>query len=249
MKTLTGAVLAACVLGTNLAPARADDKPKTGFLDLVFKDADGKEVKYILFVPHDYKADKPYPLILFLHGAGETLATDGKNEGKQAKVGIGPAVEKHEKTFPAFVLMPQAQKRGWGADGPEAQRALEMLKSVQKEYKIDDKRLYLTGLSMGGAGTWSLAAKYPDKWAAIVPLCGNADTKDAEKIKHIPCWVFVGDADRKELVEKTRDMVKALKDSGGSPKYDEYAGVGHNCWDKAYGTKELYEWLFAQQKK
>jgi predicted peptidase len=248
MKTLTGAALAACLLvATSLAPARADDKPKTGLLNLVYKDADGKEVKYILFVPHDYKGDKAYPLILFLHGAGETF--DGKNEGKQAKVGIGPAVEKEEKTFPAFVIMPQAQKRSWKADGEDAQRALDILKQVQKDYKVDDKRLYLTGLSMGGAGTWSLAAKYPDKWAAMVPLCGGPNLEDAGKIKAIPCWVFVGDADRKELVEKTRDMVKALKDAGGSPKYDEYAGVGHNCWDKAYATKELYEWLFKQEKK
>jgi predicted peptidase len=248
MKTLTGAALAACLLvATNVAAARADDKPKTGFLDRVYKDADGKEIKYVLFVPHDYKGDKAYPLILFLHGAGETF--DGKNEGKQAKVGIGKAVEKEEKSFPAFVLMPQAQKRSWKADGEDAQRALDILGAIQKEYKIDDKRLYLTGLSMGGFGTWSLAAKYPDKWAAIVPICGGGEPKDAEKIKDIPCWVFHGDADTAVKVDRSRDMVKALKDAGGKPKYDEYPGVGHNSWDKAYGTKELYDWLFMQQKK
>src|SRR5947209_7823898 len=156
MKTLKWAVLPACLLvATALTPARADDTAKTGFQTLTYKDSDGKEVKYVLFVPLDYKGDKPFPLILFLHGAGETY--DGKNEGKQAKVGIGPAVEKQEKTFPAFVLMPQAQKRnpGWRADGEDAQRALDILKAVQKDYKIDDKRLYLTGLSMGGYGTWS----------------------------------------------------------------------------------------------
>jgi predicted peptidase len=248
MKTLTVAAAAACLLVlTSLKAARADDAAKTGILTLTHKDADGKEVRYVLFVPHDYKGDKPYPLILFLHGAGETA--DGKNEGKQAKVGIGPAVQKQEKTFPAFVLMPQAQKRGWQADGESAQLALDILKEVQKNYKIDDKRLYLTGLSMGGFGTWSLAAKYPEKWAAIVPICGGGNPKDAEKIKDIPCWVFHGDADMSVKVDRSRDMVKALKDAGGSPKYDEYPGVGHNSWDKAYGTKELYEWLFMQKKK
>jgi predicted peptidase len=248
MRSLRWVLLAACLtVLTTLPAARADDAPKTGFETLTYKDADGKEVKYVLFVPLDYKGDKPCPLILFLHGAGETF--DGKNEGKQAKVGIGPAVEKQAKTFPAFVLMPQAQKRGWQATGEDAARALDILKEVQKNYKIDDKRLYLTGLSMGGFGTWSLAAKYPDKWAAIVPICGGGDVKDAEKIKNIPTWVFHGDADTAVKVDRSRDMVKALKDAGGNPKYDEYPGVGHNSWDKAYGTKELYEWLFKQEKK
>jgi predicted peptidase len=248
MKTLTWKAVAASLLAvTALAAARADDAPKTGFQTLTHKDADGKEVKYILFVPHDYKGDKPFPLILFLHGAGETA--DGKNEGKQTKVGIGPAVEKQEKTFPAFVLMPQAQKRGWTADGEEGKRAMDILAEVQKNYKIDDKRLYLTGLSMGGFGTWSFATKYPEKWAAIVPICGGGNVKDAEKIKDIPCWCFHGDADTAVKVDRSREMIKALKDAGGSPKYDEYPGVGHNSWDKAYATKELYEWLFDQKKK
>ncbi len=250
MKTLKWMVLAAALMAaTNLAPARAEDPPKTGFLDLVYKDADGKEVKYVLFVPQDYKGDKAFPLILFLHGAGETF--DGKNEGKQAKVGLGPVVKKQEKTFPAFVLMPQAQKRdpGWRADGEDAQRALDILKSIQKDYKIDENRLYLTGLSMGGFGTWGLAAKYPDKWAAIVPICGGGNVKNAEKIKDIPCWCFHGDADPTVSVDLSRKMIAALKDAGGKPKYDEYPGVGHNSWDKAYGTKELYEWLFEQKKK
>jgi predicted peptidase len=248
LKTLKWALFAACLfMAAAVSSARADDAPKTGFLDLAFKDSTGKEVKYVLFVPHDYKGEKAYPLILFLHGSGETF--DGKNEGKQAKVGIGTAVKKEEKTFPAFVLMPQAQKRGWQADGEDAQRALDILKSVETDYKIDDKRLYLTGLSMGGFGTWSLAAKYPDKWAAIVPICGGGNVKDAATIKAIPCWCFHGDADKSVSVDRSRAMIKALTEAGGEPKYDEYPGVGHNSWDKAYATKELYEWLFKQQKK
>jgi predicted peptidase len=248
LKTLKWALFAACLfMAAAVSSTRADDASKTGFLDLAFKDSTGKEVKYVLFVPHDYKGEKAYPLILFLHGSGETF--DGKNEGKQAEVGIGKAVKKEAKTFPAFVLMPQAQKRSWQADGEDAQRALDILKSVEKDYKIDDKRLYLTGLSMGGYGTWSLAAKYPEKWAAIVPICGGGNVKDAEKIKAIPCWCFHGDADKSVSVDKSRAMVKALTEAGGEPKYDEYPGVGHNSWDKAYATKELYEWLFKQQKK
>jgi len=258
MTALKWPALAACLLlALTLAPARADDKTKTGFLDLVHKDADGKEAKYVLFVPADYKGDKPYPLILFLHGSGETLDAEGKNLGKQAKVGIGPVVLKQEKTFPAFVIFPQSQKRTWNADSEDGKRAMAILEAVQTEYKIDDKRLYLTGLSMGGHGTWSFAAAYPDKWAAIVPICGAADFRDkdaakakamAPKIKDIPCWCFHGDADKSVPVDRAREMIAALKEAGGKPKYDEYPGVGHNSWDKAYGTKELFDWLFMQKK-
>src|SRR5579884_3259725 len=149
------AVGAAALLG--LASARAADKDEQrGFLNRVHKDADGKEARYVLFVPPDYKGDKPYPVILFLHGAGET-GTDGE---RQAKVGIGPAIKKQEKTFPFLVVFPQSQKRTWQADSADAQRALAILAEVQKQYKTDPKRVYLTGLSMGGFGTWSLAAKY-----------------------------------------------------------------------------------------
>ncbi|HKB35517.1 MAG TPA: hypothetical protein VKD72_03625, partial [Gemmataceae bacterium] len=126
---------------------------KTGFLDKVYKDKDGAEIKYVVFVPHDYKGDQPYPLILFLHGAGET-----KGGSKQpVEVGIGTAIKKREKTFPFITIIPQAQTRGWQAEGANAKMALAMLEDVQKEYKVDPKRVYLTGLSMGGFGTWSLA--------------------------------------------------------------------------------------------
>ena len=195
-------------------------------------------------MPHDYKADKPYPLILFLHGSGET-GDDGK---RQTYVGLGPVLRMNEKRFPFFVLLPQSQERTWQADSKDAQRALDMLAAVQKEYKIDDKRVYLTGLSMGGFGTWSLAEKYPDRWAAIVPVCGGGDSSKAESIKNIPCWVFQGDADQSVSVDHSRKMVQALKDAGGNPKYTEYAGVGHNSWEMAYNTPELYEWLLQQHK-
>jgi predicted peptidase len=225
------------------SPGRADE-PKTGLLDRTFTDADGKEAKYVLFVPHDYKGDKPYPLILFLHGAGET-GDDGK---KQTYVGLGPVLRMQQKSFPFFVILPQSQERTWKADSKDGQRALAMLEAVQKEYKIDPKRLYLTGLSMGGFGTWSLAEKYPDHWAAIVPVCAGGDTDKAKDVKDIPCWAFQGDADTAVAPERSRKMMDALKAAGGMPKYTEYAGVGHNSWEMAYNTPELYEWLLQQHK-
>jgi predicted peptidase len=231
--------------GASAGNSFAIDKEETGFVDRVFKDAAGKESKYVLFVPHDYKGNKAFPLVLFLHGAGET-GTDGQ---KQVKVGLGPAIKKQEKTFGFIAVFPQARSRTWKADSEEGKRAMAILEQIEKDYKVDPKRIYLTGLSMGGYGTWSFAVKYPDKWAAIVPICGGGDAKEAAKIKHIPCWCFHGDADKAVKVSQSRDMVQALKDAGGTPQYTEYSGVGHNSWDKAYGTPELYDWLLKQSLK
>jgi predicted peptidase len=241
------ALVGAAVLVLAALPPRsraAAAETAKSFQNRVHKDADGKEAKYVLFVPHDYNGDKPYPLILFLHGAGERMG--GQKE--PVAVGIGPAIKKSEKDFPCLVIIPQA-RRGWQAGSPDAKRALDILAEVEKEYKVDAKRVYLTGLSMGGYGTWSLAVAHPDKWAAIVPVCGGGDPKQAEKIKDIPCWCFHGDADPAVKVEKSRQMIEAIKKAGGDPKYTEYPGVGHNSWDKAYGTKELLPWLLKQHKK
>jgi predicted peptidase len=111
---------------------------------------------------------------------------------------------------------------------------------VCKSYKTDPQRLYLTGLSMGGYGTWSLATAEPGRWAAIAPICGGGDPKQADKIKDLPCWCFHGDQDGAVSVERSRDMMRALWAAGGHPNYTEYPGVGHNSWDAAYGTDDLY---------
>jgi predicted peptidase len=218
------------------------DEPQHGFIPKVHKG----ESKYVLFVPHGYTGEKEFPLILFLHGAGER-GDDGELPVKQ---GIGNAIKfkDQEKKFPFFVVFPQAAKGGnWRAGGADANRALAILEEVQKAYKIDSKRIYLTGLSMGGGGTWSLAAAYPDRWAAIVPICGGGDPDKAAAIKHLPCWCFVGDKDG--VVNNSRAMIKALKDAGGEPRYSEFPFVGHNSWDSAYVTPELYTWLLAQKLK
>jgi len=221
----------------------------TGFIDKKYKDKDGKEIPYVVFVPLDYKGDKATPVILFLHGAGETKpAKDGKGK-MPVEVGIGPAIKKREKTFPFITIIPQAQTRGWQFEGPNAKMALGMLEAVEKEYKTDPKRTYLTGLSMGGFGTWSIATAMPDKWAAIVPICGRGDPMKAEKLKDMPIWCFHGDNDTSVNVSGSRDMIEAIKKAGGSPKYTEYPGVGHDSWTKAYDTDELYEWLLKQTKK
>jgi predicted peptidase len=249
---MTRVLLALCFALPALALAedKPVDKPKTGFVDKSFKNADGTTSPYVVFVPKDYDGTKEYPVILFLHGAGETKNPKAKKEGKMpVEVGIGPAIKKREKDFAFITIIPRAESFGWGADGANAKRALAMLDEVMKEYKIDAKRQYLTGLSMGGMGTWSIATAHPDRFAAIVPICGPGDAKTAEKIKDIPTWGFVGDKDSERLVTGMKDMIAALEKAGAKPKYTVYPGVGHNSWDMAYATDELYTWLLEQKKK
>lgn len=227
------------------AVVSAGDKPKTGFVDATFKNADGTTSPYVVFVPHEYDGTKEYPVILFLHGSGETKG--GKKQ--PVEVGIGTAIKKQEKTFPFITVIPQSEKRTWQADSDDGKRALAILDEVTKTYKTDPKRISLTGLSMGGVGTWSLAIAHPDKWAAIVPICGYGDPAAAEKIKDLPAWVFCGDKDASLLLDGSRKMVEALIKAGGRPTYTEYPGVGHNSWDGAYAEKELFPWLLKQTRK
>ncbi|HYH69644.1 MAG TPA: alpha/beta hydrolase-fold protein [Urbifossiella sp.] len=242
IRALFAALASALVV---VATGTAQDS-KTGFVTKDFTDPDGSKIPYVVFVPHDYDGSKAYPVILFLHGAGESKNRNGKQPVEQ---GIGNAIKKQEKAFGFITVIPQSQKGGWGAASAEGKRALAILDEVTKSYKTDAKRVYLTGLSMGGFGTWSLAAAHPDRWAAIAPICGGGKADDAVKIKDIPTWVFHGDKDTAVKVEQSRVMVEALKKAGGTPKYSEYAGVDHNSWDRAYAEKEFFPWLAAQSKK
>src|SRR5262249_8285139 len=231
------------VLG--LGSALAQDKVEHGFIDKVYKDAEGNEAKYAVFIPHDYKGDKTYPVILFLHGGGES-GTDGK---KPLRAYLGPAIKKQEKTFPFIVIWPQSQKGTFRGDSPDAKRALAILDEVMKEYKVDPKRQILAGGSLGGYGTWSISQHYLERWAAIVPICVGGDPNRAAKIKDIPCWCCHGALDKGVPVENSRKMIAALKEAGGTPKYTEYADLGHDIGNQVWGTAELYEWLLMQKQK
>jgi len=185
---------------------------------------------------------------MLLHGAGEA-----DNDGVQpTQVGLGPAVRAREMTFPFLVIFPQVSDRvpatfgSWLPGQPDADRAMAILDSVQRDYRIDPQRVYLTGISVGANGVWHLATAHPERWVAIVPVCGLGPVTKVEAIKHIPCWCFHGADDGNVSVENSRNMIDALRKAGGSPRYTEYPGVGHNSWDKAYATDELYEWLLQQ---
>jgi predicted peptidase len=164
--------------------------------------------------------------------------------------------------YPAFVIAPQCPKEkkwvevDWTTDQhttPEQPSVglgatLKLIEAIQKEFSIDAKRIYITGLSMGGYGTWDALARRPELFAAAAPICGGADLATAGKIKAVPIWAFHGDKDTAVKVQRSRDMIAALTAAGGTPKYKEYPGVGHDSWSQTYRDPAFYQWLFAQRK-
>jgi predicted peptidase len=224
-----------------VSPAEGDDA--RGFLNRVHKDGDGKEAKYVVFVPHDYRGDKPYPLVLFLHSSSE------RGDDGESQVGpLGNAIKPQEKTFPFITVFPQSAFH-WRIESKDTERVLAILAEVQEEFNVDERRLYVTGISIGGWGAFALGMQYPDRWAAIVPIAGGGDDSQAAKIKDLPCWCFQGAKDSEAFVNSTRGVIAAVRKAGGNPRYTEYADLGHNCWENAYATPELWDWLLRQKRK
>lgn len=237
-------LLAGLALLSGGAVAGAQSPVVTGFLNKSIDHA-GKPRQYVVYVPRDYSPEKKWPVILFLHGAGER----GDDGLKQTQVGIGFALRFYSERYPAVVVMPQCPT-GERWSGASAEHALKALDKTMAEYNGDPDRVYLTGLSMGGFGSWVIASEHPTRFAAVAPICGRGDPKAmAEKLKDVPIWVFHGDADQAVPVAGSREMVEAIKAAGGTKvKYTEYPGVGHNSWDPAYQDKAFAEWLFAQKR-
>lgn len=212
--------------------------------DRQYVSKDGRRLRYDSMKPKDYDPQKKYPLVLCLHGsAGSTQA---------ARVLAKPTLR---TKYPCFVLAPEALvgeawgKRPFGAMTDVQPLVLEIIRALQNEFSIDAKRLYVTGQSAGGFGTYAFIVRNPDMFAAAAPVCGTTDPAKAELIAKIPIWIFHGDQDPLVPVDNSRDMYEALKKAGGSPKYTEYKGVKHNSWDKAYATAAFWEWLFAQKRQ
>jgi predicted peptidase len=202
------------------------------------------------------------PLVLFLHGAGER----GDDNESQLRHGMKDLVDwcVANKKF-CVVVAPQCPKAEWWSTknkdykNPERYRlgekdnevtpvVLALVTHLVQEKKLSEDRLYLTGLSMGGYGTFALLARRPKLFAAAIPICGGGDVTTARAIKDVPLWVFHGDADSTVPVAMSRAMVQALEVAGGKPKYREYPGVGHNSWSSTYADPEVWAWLFAQKK-
>ena len=225
-----------------------------------FQGEGSKVLKYRLLKPLGYNPNKIYPLVIFLHGAGER----GDDNTAQLKHGMAEFCKqaRREKN-PCYVIAPQCPTDekwaniDWLAEGtikmPEASSdsmklTMAVVDSMIEDAAIDKNRIYITGLSMGGYGTWDAIARRPDFFAAAVPICGGGDPTTAEKIKHIPISCFHGDEDKAVAVEKSRIIIKAIEEAGGSPQYTEYKGVGHDSWTKTYADEATHEWLFAQRR-
>jgi len=203
---------------------------------------DAKEVtiRYWLFLPQNYQKEQPVPLMLFLHGAGER----GEDLELVKKWGPPKLVEKDTK-FPFLVVSPQCPKnQRW-----DVEQMVALVKYVTATYRVDPSRMYCTGLSMGGYGTWAIAAKYPKLFAAVVPICGGGDPAQAKALSRLPIWVFHGDKDKAVPLERSKEMVAAIRDAGGNVKLRIYPDVGHNSWSATYANKEVYKWLLSHQGK
>lgn len=267
-RALAVVALAAVALATG-----AKDRPRvqTGFLDRQVV-VDGVAYRYQVFVPADYTPARAWPVLLFLHGSGER----GDDGLKQTQVGLPAAIRWDRKRFPMVVVMPQAREgaRWYGANAKQAMAALD---AATVEFHGDRDRTYLSGLSMGGQGTWLLAAQHPDRFAAIAPVCGflrlkndedvpdptvdaalveefpealgdDASAAFAHRLGRLPAWIFHGAKDDVVPVQNARRMHAALRALGADVQYTEYPDANHNAWDAAYGEAGLVPWLLSHRR-
>ena len=204
--------------------------------------------QYVVYIPRGYKPGVPTPTILFLHGRGES-GTDG---WKTVGQGIGRAIIANAAAWPFIVVFPQKPDQAIHWEDYES-LAIGTLEATQREYSTDQSRTYLTGLSQGGRGTWMIASRHPNRFAAIAPICGFTDPSVdknalARSIAHLPIWCFHGDADDVIKPEQSRDMIAALNQHNApNVKYTEYPKVNHNSWDQAYTEPQFVPWLLSHQ--
>ena len=241
MKKMMLAITILLVSVGALAPltARAAEAAATGQEPCQLERAFQVEMKYLLYLPKDYDQKESWPLLLFLHGAGER----GDNLELVKKHGPPKLIEAGQD-FPFIVVSPQCPRdRRW-----EPFELAALLDEIVEKHKVDQDRIYVTGLSMGGFGTWSLAAYQPKRFAALVPICGGGEPIVAKLFAPIPAWVFHGAKDFVVPVERSEKMVEAMKQAGGNVKFTVYPEAGHDSWTETYANPELYEWLLQQKR-
>jgi dienelactone hydrolase len=200
-----------------------------------------RPVNYLLYFPDAYGQDtlKKWPLLLFLHGSGER-----GDDLEKVKTHGPPKLIDQGKKFPFIVVSPQApQGQGWSTADLYA-----LLQNCKQKYRVDPDRIYLTGLSMGGFGTWSLAIEHPEEFAAIVPICGGGDTTDVWKLRNTAVWCFHGAKDNNVPLAADQQMISALQAYNPSAKLTIYPEAGHDSWTVTYNNDSLYQWLLMQKK-
>jgi len=197
------------------------------------------EMDYLLYLPPDYKKKNSWPLLLFLHGKGER-----GNNLKLVKKHGPPKLIAEGKQFAFIVVSPQCPKNQWW----QSVELSALLDEVVSKHKVDKDRIYVTGLSMGGSGTWSLAAHTPYRFAAIVPISGGGETYWTRSISRIPTWIFHGAKDKVVPLERSVAMADALTKLGGNVKLTAYPHTYHDSWTETYNNSKLYKWLLEQKK-
>jgi len=262
MKTiLTAGILSLAFFSITMA------KEKNGLIDS-YKSAHSKNNKTLPFnyrysQPIQMEVGKTYPLLVFFHGAG---GRGNDNKGQLVDAGGIEAFKKQSirtkrKSHIFAGQVPKGERWvnvSWNLLGhkmPEISNSMEMALDAldtyiaDKKNQVDPNRIYVMGLSMGGYGTWDAIQRRPNFFAAAVPICGGGDTKFAKKISHLPIWAWHGDKDTVIKPSRSRDMIDAIKKAGGSPKYNEIKGRGHNSWIDVWSSTELWNWLYLQKKK
>jgi predicted peptidase len=233
-----------CIAGAR-GEAPAAGKQVAASTAVKAKGEDGERdvtLRYLIYLPGDYDA-KPaeqWPLVLFLHGAGER-----GDDLEKVKIHGPPKLVSQGKEFPFVLVSPQVPTGGrWNAE--ELSKLVDWLTNT---YRIDKQRLYVTGLSMGGSGTWSLVAACPDKFAAAMPMCGRGDLEAVEKLAKTPIWVLVGAQDSERTVQNCQEMANALAKAGCEGRYTLYFELKHDCWTVTYNNPETYAWLLSHRLK
>jgi len=213
---------------------------EAGFIKKVMRV--GRELRtHVVHLPEGYDAARPWPLILYLHSSGER-----GDDLRHTYAGLGLALRRHPERFPCLVVLPQCPEEMWWTDDP---RHLEVpFHAALEEYNVDPRRVYLTGISMGGYATWLYGAAHAETFAALLPVCGGGDPEDYRALRTLPIWAFHGSEDDAVPPEESRRMWDMVHEAGGDIRYTEYAGVGHESWDVAYGDPEVIRWLLAQRK-
>jgi predicted peptidase len=205
-----------------------------------------RQLDYLLHLPKDYgiseAESKLWPLILFLHGMGER----GSDLELVKKQGI-PHTLDNEPDFPFITVSPQCPIPSWWAFEIEALKGL--LDSILANYAVDRDRVYLTGLSMGGYGSWAMGIAHPEMFAAVVPICGGGEPEKVCALKNVPVWAFHGTDDEDVRLQESQEMVDALQACGGDAKLTIYPGVKHDSWTPTYANPELYEWLLSHKRQ
>ncbi len=265
-KTICAALFLASLIAT-VSVSVAAQRVETGFLNRSVT-VNGSEYRYVVYVPWGFKRTGLWPVIVQLHGGG-----DYGNDGlKPTDSGLARAIRNNPGRFQAIVVFPQAHADGtpgWQLEGGQA--ALIALDKTIKEFNGDPKRVILTGYSAGGNGAWSIASRYPERFAALVPICGFVEafkgkqsgidypplandgdvfTSVARRVSSLPIWIFHGDADTNVDVEQSRKMAAALKAVGANVQYTEFPGVDHNgATNTAYARADLIEWMLKQHRR